>query len=508
MLLIFSAIMIQCVNAENLIKNGDLSDKAGWGLPAEGSWQQEGSNQFFRLEQQEPDKMLMLYREFAIPKGTKALRFSVDARTKDVVKGDQPWFDARVLTKLVDSSNKEVSKAPIIVFENKDGWQTKSVELDVPEGAAKFVMMPTLFRVKSGSVDFDNFVLEPIVPEVKESPIVFQTPDSVLISPTADPIQYAGRFSKNFCFGWSGSTIRVKFNGTELLAKIKLTKGSKGGLQVVVDGKPNDEKLYVTKDKNVYIIAADLEPGEHVVELVKTGEGYISEMCFEGFSLPKGGKFLPVAKRERQIMVVGDSITCGYANEILDRNIGNNVTNQNAYFTYGHFAGRELNADVTMICQSGYGMYRSRNLKSDLEQTIPKIFVRTLPTDKDSRYNLSLEKPDVIAINLGTNDQANGDKKGALKKDDYVGTYTNFINNLKKVYPEAKIIVSIGPMYRGDEMISWLKEIADGDPKVYFLLYGTMGEGDIGGHWHPSVQMHKKMGQTLKDKIIEITGWK
>ena len=102
------------LKADNLIKNGSLEDKAGWGLPAEGSWQKEKDNQFFRLEQQKSGKMLMIYKEFSIPKGTKALRFSVDARTTDVVKGDKPWFGARVLGKLVDKDNK-------IIF----GWSAK-----------------------------------------------------------------------------------------------------------------------------------------------------------------------------------------------------------------------------------------------------------------------------------------------------------------------------------------------------------------------------------------------
>jgi lysophospholipase L1-like esterase len=331
----------------------------------------------------------------------------------------------------------------------------------------------------------------------------------VVLSSTSERIQYVGRFSDDFCFGWSGSTMRVKFNGTDLLAKVKLVQGGKGGLQVVIDGKPNTEKLYITKDQDIYVIASDLEPGEHTVELVKTGEGYISEMCLEEFSLPNGGEFLPIDKRDRQIMVLGDSITCGYANEILDRNTGNNVTNQNAYFTYGQVAGRELNADVTMICQSGYGIFRNRSMQNDQQGVIPKIFDRTLPRNSKLKYDFSLADPDVISINLGTNDKANGDKKGELQKDDYIGASTNFINQLEVLYPNAKIIVSIGPMYRGDDVVSWLKEIAASNPKVYFLLYGKMSDpDDIAGHWHPSVKMHKKMGKTLQDKIVEITGWK
>lgn len=509
MAMLTCAIVISSLNADNLIKNGDLEDKTGWGLPAEGSWVQEDGNQFFRLEQQEPGKMLMVYKEYTIPEGTKALKFSVDGRTKDIVKGEKVWFGPRVLLKLTDSSNKQVGKAPVIVFGDNADWQTKSVEIAVPDGVTKFVMMPTLFRVKSGSMDLDNFVLEAIVPEAKveESEKIFATSESVVIPASSEIIQYVGRFSDDFCFGWSGATIRLKFQGTDLLARIKLTGGSKGGLQVVTDGLPNDSKMYVTKGQEVYTIASGLTQGEHTVELVKTDEGYISEMCIEGFSLPKGGKFLPVEKKERQIMVIGDSITCGYANETLNRNEGNKVENQNAYLTYGQFAGRALNADVIMLCRSGYGIYRSRNLNNDLEQVLPNLFDLTLPRNSKVKFDLSQEDPDIIAINLGTNDQANGAKKGVLQKDDYIGAYKKFIDRLEKTYPGAKIIVSIGPMYRGAEMISWLKEIADSDPKVYFLLYGNMGEGDIGGHWHPSVQMHKKMGKALSDKIVEITGW-
>ncbi len=160
MLLIFSAIMVQCVNGENLIKNGSLDEQSGWGLPKGGSWQQEGSNQFFRLEQQTPGSMLMVYKVFDIPEGTKALRFSVRARTKDIVKGSKSWFDARVITNFKGPEGKK--GGPAVIFGNKEGWQKKSVDFLVPEGVTQLEIMPALFQVKSGTIDYDDFVLEPI----------------------------------------------------------------------------------------------------------------------------------------------------------------------------------------------------------------------------------------------------------------------------------------------------------------------------------------------------------
>jgi endoglucanase len=165
--------LIQNVIGENLIKNGDLQEKDGWGLPSNGSWQQEESNQFFRLEQQESGKMLMVYKVFDIPAGTEALRFSVDARTKDIVKGSKAWFDARVITNFKGVDGQKIGGGPSLIFGNKEGWQTKSVDFLVPGDVTQIEMMPALFQVKSGIIDYDNFVLEsidaaPIVEKIKQ----------------------------------------------------------------------------------------------------------------------------------------------------------------------------------------------------------------------------------------------------------------------------------------------------------------------------------------------------
>lgn len=148
------------LNAKNIIKNGDLTEKSGWGLPVSGSWQVEGSNHFFRLEQKDPGKMVLVYRVFDIPEGTKALRLSVSARATDVVRGEKSWFDARVMTNFKGPEGKK--GGPAIRFSNSDKWQTKSVEFLVPEGFTQFELMPALFQVKSGTIDYDDFILEPI----------------------------------------------------------------------------------------------------------------------------------------------------------------------------------------------------------------------------------------------------------------------------------------------------------------------------------------------------------
>ncbi len=333
--------------------------------------------------------------------------------------------------------------------------------------------------------------------------------DPAVIPSTDKNIRFVGRFSEDKSFGWSASTIRFKFNGTSATALLTLTKGNEAGLLAVVDGKPAEAKIIVKKGQTEYPLAEGLAAGEHVIELVKTSEGYIGEVMLNGLKLSAGGKLLPLPERDRKILVVGDSITCGYGNEGKDVNAGNNVNIENAYLSYPQVAARQLNADAVTICWSGKGLFRDRSVKDDQNATLPKIFDRVLPLTEQPVYDHHQYIPQVIAINLGTNDMnEEKGKKPALGKDDYQNACRDFIKRLRDIYPEVKIILSIGPMELRN-LVLWQAEVAKEFKDVYPLVYkGKPGKEYLGGHYHPSVKMDAEMGDALAAKISEITGWK
>jgi endoglucanase len=147
----------------SLLSNDDFSaatkDPAwpdDWGKGGGISWESENGTHFLRLVQQHPGKMLMAYREMAIPPGVKGLKFTIRDRTSGVVHGAQNWMDARAVFHWMDASRHEVkAPSPVIDFGTNDStWTERSANLIVPDGATKLVLMPALFMVAAGTLDF------------------------------------------------------------------------------------------------------------------------------------------------------------------------------------------------------------------------------------------------------------------------------------------------------------------------------------------------------------------
>lgn len=332
--------------------------------------------------------------------------------------------------------------------------------------------------------------------------------ESVTLSATDPAIRYTGRFSDDFRFGWTGSQIETVFTGSELSAVLEITSGQKAGITAIVNGE--EKTLVVTAGQKIYPVAAGLDPAAaHHIVLFRRSEGSTGETRFGGLIASADAKFSAPAPRSRRILVIGDSITCGYANEAAGPKEGNTVENENGYLSYAPVAARELNADLMMVCWSGRGLYRNRNAGDDKSGVLPLLFEQTLPKSADPVWDHSRFVPDVIAINLGTNDM-NTEKgqKEPLKQEDYTGAAVAFIQRLRNLYPASKIILSIGPM-EFEPVQSWLPGIAAQFDDVSVLVYPKYtGPEDYAGHWHPSVRKNREMAAQLTGKIRELTGWR
>jgi len=126
------------------------------------SYPVEGTNRYLRLASSKPDEMVMIYRQVRIPATVKAVEMSWKQRTSELKKGKQPWFDARIMLQWKDAAGEKVAGSPAAPSTNKnsDGWVEKQIKFMVPEGAVILEMMPTLFRVTTGTFELDDIVLK------------------------------------------------------------------------------------------------------------------------------------------------------------------------------------------------------------------------------------------------------------------------------------------------------------------------------------------------------------
>ncbi len=158
----------------NLFKNGDFetedSKKPGtpahWGInKAKGSsWETEDGNKYLRLACIEPGKMVLTYRMFMLkPQDAgKKMKMGFKMRCNGVEQGEKAWFVGTLFMQFRDADGKKtggVKGVPRMAGTHAE-WEDKVLEFEVPEGAQKFEVMPVLFNVMAGTMDFDDFTLE------------------------------------------------------------------------------------------------------------------------------------------------------------------------------------------------------------------------------------------------------------------------------------------------------------------------------------------------------------
>ncbi|MBV9864556.1 MAG: hypothetical protein JO316_04350 [Abitibacteriaceae bacterium] len=326
-----------------------------------------------------------------------------------------------------------------------------------------------------------------------------------------DPnIRYIGRFDQRAQTGprcqWPASTVALKFRGTDL--NVRLNEQGHDRWQVEVDGQPTTV-LEPQEGQPTYAVATGLPAGEHTARLVKCTESFVGTTQILGFQLNQGGQLLPQQAPQRRLEIIGDSISCGYGNEAPNQQEHFSLKTENAYYTYGAIAARALGADYTCIAWSGKKMWP--------DNTMPELYGRALPLDPGSKWDFTQWTPDVVLINLATNDfgKENPDEAG------WTGAYKGFIGRLRQLYPKAEIYCAIGTMmgdWGPNKPLTTVRDylgkvVADskaaGDTKVHLIDFGTQDlKNGIGADWHPSRKTHEIMAQQLVKTLQEDLAWR
>lgn len=304
-------------------------------------------------------------------------------------------------------------------------------------------------------------------------------------------------------FGWSGSGLVARFRGTA----IRVTLDDPAHYYtVVVDGEVGP-RLATTSGAQQYTLAEGLVDAEHVVELYRRTEGSYGSTHFMGVEID--GELLAPPPVSRRIEVLGDSITCGYGNEGPDQYCNFSADTENHYLTYEAIAARELGAELSTIAWSGKGVVY--NYGTDTNQPLPEIHRRALPTQASSTWDFASWQPDVVLINLGTNDfSTDGDPSESL----FVGEYVKLLESLRGDYPDTLILCTVAPKLFGNDQVQAETYIASavaqrnaaGDSRVKQVDISTDSTG-FGCDWHPSLATHQAMSQRLVTLLKAELGW-
>jgi lysophospholipase L1-like esterase len=372
-------------------------------------------------------------------------------------------------------------------------------------------------------------------------------PDPTMAIPTPTPIDtsmvvvkadnplihYMGRIDYTIAtapvYSYPGVTIKATFSGPAIDVIIK-DYGTGGTTTtnyyaVLIDGLVQSP-LRVNSTDTLYLLARNLTDANHTIELVKRTEASVGRSSFKGFRLRTGNTLLTAtALPTRKIEFIGNSLTCGYGNELSiagppsgNPNTGFHSVNENNYKAWGAITCRTLNAQYMCTAYSGRGLYR--NNTGSTTGTLPLIYDRIHPDLTAPLWTLSNYTPDVIVISLGTNDLAPEawGVASPLDSASFVNTYISFIQTLRSNNANAEIICVVSNalsdfypagMKWKTRMTNYIQAVDDYfvlDTKVHKLVLNTQNS-PYGEDYHPSALEHQNMANQLVPLIQTVTGW-
>lgn len=327
--------------------------------------------------------------------------------------------------------------------------------------------------------------------------------------PARIPVHVGGRVAVDpdgsMRFGWPGVYFEGRFKGTGL--SVVLENGS-DRLRLLIDGveRKRFEEAGASNNR-----IEGLTNGEHSFRLEKLAETQGGFSRLIGFYPIDGAQPLPAPRGSaRQIEIIGDSWSVGYGDTAPGRSCpGDGVHNStDTQQAYGSLVARHFNADYRINAFSGFGIVRNYS-GSSAGMNLPAIYPRVIPGALlPVETSAGDWHPQIIVINLGTNDFSTPVHSGEAWPDDkalreaYRTRYIDFARGLIANRPDVRLILMGSDAFIADveQVAAALRGAAPG--RVSTIHMG--GLELTGCDWHPSLKDQQHLADLVEAEIEHV----
>lgn len=328
-------------------------------------------------------------------------------------------------------------------------------------------------------------------------------------------------------FDWTCSGFQFCFEASKVEVEIKTLLVEENNqvlypfLAVFLDNSEEPYKIIKLEEpEGIYTLFESNQIEAHCIRVVKRTEAQHSKTGLKSIKVEGGCPIRPWPIEAQLYMeFIGDSITCGYGNETNRPEDGFKTEQENGWAAYAAKTARKLSAHFHCVSVSGIGVYSSwtgEDKMNDLE-VMPKVYGyadyyldKALGKTNPTEWVFANYVPDIIVINLGTNDYSYIKYEPQIRKQAFKSEYIAFLKQVREkngVHP--KIICCLGVME--GELNSALLEAVQAytedtkDKDIHTFTFDKQLEEDgIGGSFHPTVRTHEKMADKL---VQEIQKW-
>ena len=331
------------------------------------------------------------------------------------------------------------------------------------------------------------------------------------IALTDEHVKYIGRTNvteQSAWMDWGGSGFELNVRGGQVRARLFAVDAGDANcayISVEINGQ-RTQKIRLTGGSNWYTLADNLPEGKATnIRVLKLSEAQQGTATLQGLEIT-GETVAPNADKDRKIVWIGDSITAGYG-ILAQPNDPFTCETEDATLTYAWLVSEYLEAERHILAASGYGVATS-NSGSTTSGIFPPVYPYislARGTGEDQKWDYSAFEPDLVVVNLGTNDAAGGSNAATLRTG-----IRQFLTQLRTAHPRATIVWIYGFMidqYAAD-IRQEVEAFAQTDDRVHYIqLTKIQGTAEIGGGGHPSAAAHERLALSLGAELQALMGW-
>lgn len=309
-------------------------------------------------------------------------------------------------------------------------------------------------------------------------------------------------------YDWVGVYFRTQFTGTSVAMRLGSTKTCY--YNIFIDGKLTKKLQDTISVAHNVTLAEGLKSGRHTLRVQKATEGGQGATTIYGLFTDRGATLESVQPKDRYIMVWGDSYTCGYGTEAATAREPFSVHTENCDKAYGCIVARYFDADYCLTAHSGFGLVRNYGSKDPV--TKESMTVRQWQTFDElgtETYTDTSRNPDIVMINLGTNDFSRNNNP---KENQFVNAYIEFIESIRSRYADVPIICIV-PHSACQYLRTCMRMLKErtallGGIEVVGFTDDIVTVAFDTGSGHPNYSGHKKIAMTLIPVVSKLTGWR
>jgi hypothetical protein len=318
-------------------------------------------------------------------------------------------------------------------------------------------------------------------------------------------------------FTFTGKKVELTLGGDQ----IATTEDNHARIGIYVNGERVIDDL-INKPRKIYTLLDSDEERTATIRVVKLSEAPMSTFSIPEIRTDEGAVIQPTPESIRKIEFVGDSITAGYGVDDEDEEHHFSTGTEDVTKTYAYKTAQELEADYSIVAYSGYGIisgYTAGDQKVT-SQLVPTYYDKvgmsygrfggTLQVESIG-WDFSKFVPDLIVINLGTNDDSYA-KDHADRQAEYAEQYIEFLKKVRSHNANATILCTLGIM--GDRLFPMVERaVAEytklmGDTNVDTFKFDVQSADDgYAADWHPTEATQTKAAAKLSAKIRELMRW-